>query len=378
MVALGQALGAHTTDDLRRALREGRLQDAPGVGPVTEAKLRAALEQPRAVPRRSLLPESSLAARRRDRRGARRRGRRRPAALPRRFASGSRSSSRATWTSWSSGSGSCRRSSTVARPRAGGRNRRHGRRRPGRAAVVGAGARVRHRACCRATGSDDVRRVARRRFRTPPTRRPCTRALGVPYLPPELREAPYRRRGSGRSSSRRRSAATCTCTPPGRTGRRPCSRWREAARALGYEYVAICDHTRSVRVVPGLDADDLRRQGEEIAAVERAARAVPRAPRHRVRRARATARSTCPDDVLAELDWVQASVHAGQRQSRAELTRRTLAAVDHPAVSSISHPQGRIINHRPPNAVDLEALFDAVRGNGHRGRDERAARPGST
>ena len=66
-----------------------------------------------------------------------------------------------------------------------------------------------------------------------------------------------------------------------------------------------------------------------------------------------------PDDVLAELDWVQASVHAGQRQSREQLTSRTLAAVHHPAVRSISHPQGRILNHRPPNAVDLEAVYAA-------------------
>jgi DNA polymerase (family 10) len=65
------------------------------------------------------------------------------------------------------------------------------------------------------------------------------------------------------------------------------------------------------------------------------------------------------DDVLAELDWVQASVHAGQRGTREQLTARTLAAVEHPAVRSISHPQGRIINHRPPNAVDLEAVFAA-------------------
>jgi DNA polymerase (family 10) len=52
-------------------------------------------------------------------------------------------------------------------------------------------------------------------------------------------------------------------------------------------------------------------------------------------------------------------VHAGQRQSRDQLTKRTLAAVEHPAVRSISHPQGRILNHRPPNAVDLDAVFAA-------------------
>src|SRR5262249_43071584 len=132
----------------------------------------------------------------------------------------------------------------------------------------------------------------------------------------------------------------------------------EAARALGYEYLAICDHTRSVRVVPGLDADDVRRQGEEIAAANE--RLAP----FRVLRGiecdiLADGTLDLPDDVLAELDWVQASVHAGQRQSRDQLTKRTLAAVHHPAVRSISHPQGRIINHRPPNAVDLEAVFAA-------------------
>jgi DNA polymerase (family X) len=132
----------------------------------------------------------------------------------------------------------------------------------------------------------------------------------------------------------------------------------EAAIARGYEYVAICDHTRNVRVVPGLDADDLRRQAEEIAEANE--RLAP----FRVLRGTecdilADGTLDLPDDVLAELDWVQASVHAGQRQSRDQLTKRTLAAVHHPAVRSISHPQGRIINHRPPNAVDLEAIYAA-------------------
>jgi len=64
-----------------------------------------------------------------------------------------------------------------------------------------------------------------------------------------------------------------------------------------------------------------------------------------------------PEDVLAELEWVQASVHGGQRGSREELTKRVLAALDSPYVSCLSHPTGRLINHRPPNAVDLETVF---------------------
>ncbi len=133
----------------------------------------------------------------------------------------------------------------------------------------------------------------------------------------------------------------------------------EAALARGYEYLAICDHTRNVSVVPGLDADDIRRQGEEIAAANELL-----AP-FRILRG-----SECdilpdgsldlPDDVLAELDWVQASVHAGQRASADELTRRTTEAMRHPAVSALSHPKGRIINHRPENALDLDRVFEVA------------------
>jgi DNA polymerase (family 10) len=131
-----------------------------------------------------------------------------------------------------------------------------------------------------------------------------------------------------------------------------------AARDRGYDYIAICDHTRAVRVVPGLDAGDLRRQGEEIAAVNELL-----APFRVLRGTECDilpdGSLDLPDDVLEELDWVQASVHAGQRQTADRLTKRTLAAVEHPAVRSISHPQGRILNHRPPNAVDLDAVYAA-------------------
>jgi DNA polymerase (family X) len=136
-----------------------------------------------------------------------------------------------------------------------------------------------------------------------------------------------------------------------------------AAGERGYDYIAICDHTPAVGAVRGLTADDVRRQGEEIAAAN--ARLAPlRILRGIECDILADGSLDLPDDVLGELDWVQASVHAGQRQSRDQLTRRTLAAVEHAAVRSISHPQGRILNHRPPNAVDLEAVFEACVATG--------------
>ena len=148
-----------------------------------------------------------------------------------------------------------------------------------------------------------------------------------------------------------------------------------AARELGYEYLAICDHTTAVRVVPGLDADGVRRQGEEIAAANERL-----APFRLLRGIEADilpdGSLDLPDDVLAELDWVQISLHAGQRWGREPLTKRVLEAMRAiPAASCLSHPKGRILNHRPENALDLEQVFGVALGDGRGGRGERPAGP---
>ena len=94
-------------------------------------------------------------------------------------------------------------------------------------------------------------------------------------------------------SSWRRFAATCTATRPGPTAGRASRRWARGARERGYDYLAICDHTPAVGAVRGLTPDDVRRQGEEIAAANETAGAVSRAPRDRMRHpARRSARSS--------------------------------------------------------------------------------------
>jgi DNA polymerase (family 10) len=183
-------------------------------------------------------------------------------------------------------------------------------------------------------------------------------ALGIPWCPPELREAPFGgeppillTRDDIRGDLHMHSTWS--------DGKATILEMATAARELGYEYVAICDHTPNVRVVPGLDADDLRRQGEEITAVneELAPFRVLRGTEVDIR---ADGMLDLPDDVLAELDWVQLSLHAGQRQGRTELTRKVTEAMRHPAVRALSHPKGRIINHRPPNELDLERTFEVA------------------
>ncbi len=183
-------------------------------------------------------------------------------------------------------------------------------------------------------------------------------ALGVPWLPPELREEPFRgeppallERGDIRGDLHVHTTWS--------DGKASVLEMAVAARELGYEYIAICDHTPNVRVVPGLDADDLRRQAEEIAAVneEVAPFRVLRGAEVDIRR---DGELDLPDDILAELDWVQLSLHAGQREPRDQLTRKVTEAMRHPAVRALSHPKGRIINHRPPNALDLERTFEVA------------------
>src|SRR5205823_3834051 len=101
----------------------------------------------------------------------------------------------------------------------------------------------------------------------------------------------------------------------------------------------------------------LRRQADEIAAANELL-----APFRVLRGTEcdilADGRLDLPDDVLAELEWVQASVHGGQRMPGPELTKRVEAALRNPYVRCLSHPTGRYINRRPENALDLDRILE--------------------
>jgi DNA polymerase (family X) len=362
MVALGQALGIRSAAELHAAALDGRLAEVPGIGPSTVVKIRAALEQPRPAPRRGLLLNRSreLTASIATALGGE------PAGDPRRFKDSSERLAVVVPTTQPAAV----IDRFAALPEIVSIVERSDRTAVGVTVdgvpvelVVAAPERF-GTELLRATGAERYVAALESRGELPDAAdEPALyAALGLAYLPPELREEPFE------------GAPPALVAQPDirgdlhvhttwSDGKAAVLEMAEAARALGYEYIAICDHTRAVRVVPGLDADDLRRQGEEIDAVNEQL-----APFRVLRGSEcdilADGSLDLPDDVLTELDWVQASVHAGQRQSRDQLTKRTLAAVHHPAVRSISHPQGRIINHRPPNAVDLEAVFAACAETG--------------
>lgn len=137
----------------------------------------------------------------------------------------------------------------------------------------------------------------------------------------------------------------------------------EAAQARGLKYIAITDHSKRVSMANGLDGARLRKQWKEIDKL--------RGEYDRIHIFKGVecdilerGGMDLPDDVLAEADWVVASVHYGQKQSREQITERILEALQHPSVHCVAHPTGRLINRRERYEVDIDAVFKAAAEHG--------------
>jgi DNA polymerase (family 10) len=139
-----------------------------------------------------------------------------------------------------------------------------------------------------------------------------------------------------------------------------------AAMALGYEYVLITDHTAGLGVVNGLTPARVAEQGKEIAKVN--AQLKKEGAKFRVLHGaevevKADGSLDLPDDVLAGLDLVQASVHTQLTQPRDKITERAIRAMQSPHVDILGHPSGRLINEREGADYDWERLFKAALEN---------------
>jgi DNA polymerase (family 10) len=129
-----------------------------------------------------------------------------------------------------------------------------------------------------------------------------------------------------------------------------------AAEARGYEYLAISDHSQSLGMTGGLTPERLREQRAEINEVQ--------AKLGRLRllqgtevEIKADGSLDFPDQVLAELDFVVASVHSGLRQDRDTITARVVRAMHNAHVHAIGHPSGRLLTQRDESAVDLDQIL---------------------
>ena len=136
-----------------------------------------------------------------------------------------------------------------------------------------------------------------------------------------------------------------------------------AARARGYEYIAVTDHSVSVRVANGLTDERFRRQWKEIEELNE------RMKPFKVLRAveleiRADGTVDFHRDFLDEFDLVGASLHQNFKQNGDKLTERVVKALSHPSVDFLCHPTNRLIGRREPNPIDPGKVIRAAKDNG--------------
>jgi len=132
-----------------------------------------------------------------------------------------------------------------------------------------------------------------------------------------------------------------------------------AAKALGYQYLGISDHSGGRGIAHGLDAERLRQQIREIKELNQRLDGIYVFTGVEVD-IRADGSLDTPDELLAELDIVTAAVHSGLNQSQEQMTRRILGAIENPNVDVLAHPTCRLLPGREPVAVDMEAVFRAA------------------
>jgi len=135
-----------------------------------------------------------------------------------------------------------------------------------------------------------------------------------------------------------------------------------AAKKLGYQYIAITDHSGGRGIAHGLDEERLRKQMAEIRALNERLDGIRVFSGIEVD-IRADGSLDLPHEILSNLDIVIGAVHSAMNQDEGKMTRRVLSAVENPDVDIIAHPTCRLLGHREPVAIDLEAILQAAANN---------------
>jgi DNA polymerase (family 10) len=191
-------------------------------------------------------------------------------------------------------------------------------------------------------------------------------ALGLPFVPPELREegdevdAAAAGDDFGDLVTESDVRGLVHCHTVYSDGRHTVEEMARAAEALGAEYLTITDHSPSAAYAGGVGLDRLHRQWEEIARAQEQVK---------VRLLRGTESDILadgsldyPDDVLASLDVVIASIHVRHKMDPAAMTERLVRAMRHPLFKIWGHALGRLLLRRDPIACDVERVLDAIAG----------------
>ncbi len=190
-------------------------------------------------------------------------------------------------------------------------------------------------------------------------------AIGLPFIEPELRED----LGEVEAAEEGRLPELIE-TSDIRGDLHVHSRWSdgahsieevaEAAIEMGYEYIAITDHSKGLGIAGGLQAEDILEEKKEVDALNRKLR------KFRILMGvevdiRSSGELDFDEEILKKLDFVVASIHSGFRQSSKQLTRRLLSAIRCPYVNVIAHPTGRILGERQEYELDMEQVLKAAK-----------------
>jgi DNA polymerase (family 10) len=190
------------------------------------------------------------------------------------------------------------------------------------------------------------------------------RALGMPCIPPEIRN------GDDELAAARAGALPGLVTRADirgdlhmhsvwSDGRDPIETMVRACVALGYEYVAITDHSPGSAAARNLTVDGVKKQADEIAALRQ------RYPSVQILHGcevdiLESGRLDFPDQILQRFDIILASLHERAGHSPDQLMKRYLAAMNHPMVTMITHPTNRLLPNRPGYELDYDRLFEAA------------------
>ncbi len=192
-------------------------------------------------------------------------------------------------------------------------------------------------------------------------------ALGLAWIPPEIREA------QGEIELAQRNALPALVAPSDirgdlhmhttwSDGDETAEAMARAAKARGYEYIAITDHSRSLRFAGGVGIDDLRAHARAVQEVgDRVGLRVLIGSEVDIL---PDGSLDYPDEVLRTLDVVIGSVHSRLRMPQDEMTRRVITAMHNPHLDILGHPTGRLVGQRPPFDLDLDAVVDAAHTTG--------------
>jgi DNA polymerase (family 10) len=189
-------------------------------------------------------------------------------------------------------------------------------------------------------------------------------AVGLPLMPPELRE------DQGEIEAAREGRlpklvelsdvkGEMHCHTAWSDGHNSVEEMARAAKEAGCSYLALTDHSPSQTIAGGLKIDRLLKRRGEIEAARKALKGITMLEGSEVDILR-DGGLDYPDKVLAELDYVVASVHSGWKMDREAMTQRIIRAMENPWVDCIGHPTGRLIGQREPYELDIEAVLLAA------------------